>query len=82
MLWDLLHSNLNPFLGGLSRIIERGSRGIAFVLNSMVFNVVPLIFEIILVCGLTVKTHLQIVFFPPENKIFKFHCELVLTIWN
>lgn len=32
--------------GALSRIIDRGSRGINFILSSMVFNVVPTILEV------------------------------------
>eukprot|EP00005_Dracoamoeba_jomungandri_P009021 CAMPEP_0174266332 /NCGR_PEP_ID=MMETSP0439-20130205/29743_1 /TAXON_ID=0 /ORGANISM="Stereomyxa ramosa, Strain Chinc5" /LENGTH=663 /DNA_ID=CAMNT_0015353223 /DNA_START=106 /DNA_END=2097 /DNA_ORIENTATION=+ len=38
--------------GGLARAIDRGTRGISFVLNAMVFNVVPTIFEISLVSGI------------------------------
>lgn len=34
--------------GALSRIIDRGSRGINFILSSMVFNVVPTILEVCL----------------------------------
>lgn len=40
--------------GGLSRVIERGTRGIQFVLNFMTFNIVPTLFEIILVTGILV----------------------------
>jgi len=35
--------------GGLSRIIERGTRGLQFVLSFMVFNIIPTLIEIILV---------------------------------
>jgi ATP-binding cassette, subfamily B (MDR/TAP), member 7 len=38
--------------GALSRHIERGSRGINFVMNAMVFNIVPTMFEIALVAGI------------------------------
>ncbi|KAG5678099.1 hypothetical protein PVAND_007801 [Polypedilum vanderplanki] len=54
-----LSFHLNKQTGALSKTIDRGSRGINFVLNAMVFNVVPTIFELGLVsmilgakCGL------------------------------
>jgi ATP-binding cassette, subfamily B (MDR/TAP), member 7 len=46
-----LSFHLNRHTGALSRALDRGGRGITFVLNAMVFNVVPLIVEIGLVCG-------------------------------
>jgi ABC-type transport system involved in Fe-S cluster assembly fused permease/ATPase subunit len=49
-----LKFHLGRQTGGLSRTIERGSRGISFILNSMVFNVVPTALEIALVCGILV----------------------------
>eukprot|EP00835_Amoeboradix_gromovi_P006209 NODE_690_length_5158_cov_0.250494.p1 type:complete len:607 gc:universal NODE_690_length_5158_cov_0.250494:2592-4412(+) len=38
--------------GGLSRAIDRGTKGISFVLNAMVFHIFPTAFELSLVCGL------------------------------
>jgi len=38
--------------GGLSRVIERGTRGIAIVLNFMLFNILPTIVEIFLVAAI------------------------------
>ena len=38
--------------GGLSRVIERGTRGITFVLNFLLFNIIPTILEIFLVAGI------------------------------
>ncbi len=38
--------------GGLSRVIERGTRGIAIVLNFLLFNILPTIVEIFLVAGI------------------------------
>ncbi|MBC4015096.1 ABCB family ABC transporter ATP-binding protein/permease [Siccirubricoccus deserti] len=35
--------------GGLSRVIERGTRGITLLLNFMLFNIIPTIIEILLV---------------------------------
>ncbi len=37
--------------GALNRVIDRGTRGITFILSSMVFNVVPTLFEVTLVAG-------------------------------
>ncbi|KAJ3654714.1 hypothetical protein Zmor_013885 [Zophobas morio] len=41
--------HLSRQTGALSKTIDRGSRGINFVLSAMVFNVVPTIFELALV---------------------------------
>lgn len=38
--------------GALSRVIDRGTRGINFILSSMVFNVVPTLLEIMMVTGI------------------------------
>ena len=47
-----LSFHLNRQTGALSKTIDRGSRGIATVLNAMVFNIVPTIFELSLVTGI------------------------------
>lgn len=47
-----LDFHLNRRTGGLSRDIERGTNGIAFLLRFMVFNIVPTLLEIGLVIGL------------------------------
>lgn len=39
-------------IGALSKTIDRGSRGINFVLSAMVFNIVPTIFELALVSSI------------------------------
>ncbi|XP_076753471.1 iron-sulfur clusters transporter ABCB7, mitochondrial-like [Xylocopa sonorina] len=41
--------HLSRQTGALSKTIDRGSRGINFVLNAMVFNVIPTVFELSLV---------------------------------
>lgn len=38
--------------GGLSRDIERGTRGIGFLLNFMLFNILPTLLEIVMVAGI------------------------------
>lgn len=47
-----LRFHLSRETGALNRIIDRGSRGINFILSSMVFNVVPTILEISMVSGI------------------------------
>lgn len=47
-----LRFHLNRQTGALSKTIDRGSRGINFVLSAMVFNVVPTIFELALVSSI------------------------------
>ena len=46
-----LRFHLERRTGGLSRAVERGTAGIEFLLSFMLFNVVPTLFEILLVCG-------------------------------
>ncbi|MGB0747332.1 MAG: ABCB family ABC transporter ATP-binding protein/permease [Magnetospiraceae bacterium] len=45
-----LRFHLDRQTGGLSRSVERGTRGIEFVLNFMLFNILPTLLEIGLVC--------------------------------
>jgi ABC transporter ATM len=45
--------------GALNRVIDRGTRGITFILSSMVFNVVPTLLEVSLVAGETVAVPWQ-----------------------
>ena len=45
-----LRFHLERQTGGLSRAIERGTKGIEFLLTFMIFNVIPTLFEILLVC--------------------------------
>ncbi|HEY4251265.1 MAG TPA: ABC transporter ATP-binding protein/permease [Roseomonas sp.] len=44
-----LRFHLDRQTGGLSRVIERGTRGINFVLDFMLFSIVPTLIEILLV---------------------------------
>jgi ATP-binding cassette, subfamily B, heavy metal transporter len=44
-----LSFHLDRQTGGLSRVIERGTQGIQFVLNFMMFNILPTILEILIV---------------------------------
>lgn len=47
-----LRFHLNRQTGALSKAIDRGTRGINFVLSSLVFNVVPTIVEVALVASI------------------------------
>ncbi|WP_426959217.1 ABCB family ABC transporter ATP-binding protein/permease [Muricoccus radiodurans] len=47
-----LRFHLDRQTGGLSRVIERGTRGINFVLDFMLFNIIPTIFEILMVAAI------------------------------
>ena len=43
--------HLDRQTGGLSRAVERGTKGIDFLLNFMLFNIIPTLLEILLVCA-------------------------------
>jgi len=47
-----LRFHLDRQTGGLSRSIERGTKGIDFLLTFMLFNILPTLLEITLVCGI------------------------------
>ena len=47
-----LNFHLNRQTGALSKAIDRGTRGISFILSALVFNVVPTAFEVLLVSGI------------------------------
>jgi ABC-type transport system involved in Fe-S cluster assembly fused permease/ATPase subunit len=47
-----LRFHLDRQTGGLSRAIERGVKGIEFLLTFMLFNIIPTFLEIAMVCGI------------------------------
>ncbi|HTJ98420.1 MAG TPA: ABC transporter ATP-binding protein/permease [Bordetella sp.] len=47
-----LRFHLGRQTGGLTRAVERGTRGVQTLLQYLLFNVLPTLFEIVLVCGL------------------------------
>ncbi|KAK6357261.1 Iron-sulfur clusters transporter atm1, mitochondrial [Orbilia javanica] len=47
-----LNFHLTRQTGGLTRAIDRGTKGISFVLTSMVFHILPILLEISMVCGI------------------------------
>lgn len=69
--------------GGLTRVIERGTRAIQFVLNFMTFNVVPTLFEIALVTAIMVYkfnwVFAAVIFFTIAGYIF---LTLAVTEWR
>ena len=47
-----LRFHLDRRTGGLSRAIERGVKGIEFLLTFMLFNILPTLVEVLMVCGI------------------------------
>lgn len=47
-----LQFHLSRQTGGLTRAIDRGTKGISYVLSAMVFHIIPISFEISVVCGI------------------------------
>ncbi len=47
-----LKFHLDRKTGGIARAIERGTRGIEFLLNFMLFSILPTLLEIVMVCGI------------------------------
>ena len=52
-----LRFHLSRQTGGMSRDIERGTRGIAFLLNFTLFNILPTLVEIALVSGILLSKY-------------------------
>ncbi len=47
-----LRFHLDRQTGGITRAVERGTKGIEFLLRFMLFNILPTLLEIFLVCGI------------------------------
>lgn len=47
-----LRFHMDRQTGGLSRAIERGTKGIDFLLRFMLFNIIPTLLKIIFICGI------------------------------
>ncbi|KAF0477713.1 iron-sulfur clusters transporter ATM1, mitochondrial [Gigaspora margarita] len=52
-----LDFHLKRQTGGLSRAIDRGTKGISFLLSSLVFHVMPTALEIAIVCGILINNY-------------------------
>lgn len=75
-----LSFHLNKQTGALSKTIDRGSRGINFVLSAMVFNVVPTIFELALVSSiLGYKVGHKAQWMKAIIKLISFQCGLAFA---
>lgn len=65
--------HLSRQTGALSKTIDRGTRGISFVLSALVFNLGPTMFEVALVSGILVRvvySWVEIVSFRNNTLIF------------
>jgi ATP-binding cassette, subfamily B, heavy metal transporter len=78
-----LRFHLERQTGGVSRDIERGSRGISFLLNFMLFNILPTLLEISLVMGILIVQYdiwfSVIIFFTLVSYIA---VTLIVTEWR
>jgi ABC-type transport system involved in Fe-S cluster assembly fused permease/ATPase subunit len=52
-----LRFHMDRKTGGISRAIERGTKGIEFLLTFMLFNIIPTLLEIAMVCGVMWKLY-------------------------
>ncbi|KAF3029791.1 Iron-sulfur clusters transporter atm1, mitochondrial [Penicillium rubens] len=78
-----LNFHLSRQTGGLTRAIDRGTKGISFLLTSMVFHVVPTALEISLVCGiLTYQYGLQFAAITTTTMIAYTAFTITTTAWR
>lgn len=52
-----LQFHLTRQTGGLHRAIDRGTKGISFLLSSLVLHMVPTVLEVTMVCGILASTY-------------------------
>ncbi|KAJ5344550.1 ABC transporter integral membrane type 1 [Penicillium brevicompactum] len=78
-----LNFHLSRQTGGLTRAIDRGTKGISFLLTSMVFHVVPTALEISLVCGiLTYQYGLQFAAITTATMVAYTAFTITTTAWR
>ena len=70
-----LNFHLTRQTGGLTRAIDRGTKGISFLLTSMVFHIIPTALEITMVCGILVSPFCLTVL----EAMFLIRCSLTST---
>ena len=58
-----LKFHLSRQTGGLTRAIDRGTKGIAFLLQAIIFRIAPTALEISMVCGILVHVFFFFFFF-------------------
>jgi ABC-type transport system involved in Fe-S cluster assembly fused permease/ATPase subunit len=62
--------------GGVLRGIDRGTRGISFLVMFLLFNIVPIILELLLVCGVLIVQYM------PWISIITFVCVVIYIIYT
>jgi ATP-binding cassette subfamily B protein len=78
-----LRFHLQRQTGGISRDIERGSRGISFLLNFMIFNIIPTLVEIALVTIILLRNYDSIFALITTSTILLYIIyTLVITEWR
>jgi len=78
-----LRFHLQRQTGGISRDIERGSRGISFLLNFMIFNILPTLVEIALVTVILLSQYDSIFAIITTSTILLYIAyTLVVTEWR
>jgi len=78
-----LRFHLDRQTGGVSRDIERGSRGISFLLNFMVFNILPTLVEISLIAViLLVNYSIMFALIPFITAAIYVAFTLIITEWR
>ncbi|KAK8152457.1 ABC transporter [Phyllosticta citrichinensis] len=78
-----LNFHLSRQTGGLTRAIDRGTKGISFLLTSMVFHVLPTALEISLVCGiLTYQYGAQFAFITAATMVAYTAFTITTTSWR
>lgn len=63
-----LNFHLSRQTGGLTRAMDRGTKGISFLLTSMVFHILPTALEITLVCGILVSITIKNAYHRPNTR--------------
>jgi ATP-binding cassette subfamily B protein len=78
-----LRFHLDRQTGGVSRDIERGSRGISFLLNFMVFNILPTLIEIGLIAAvLLISYDVWFALIPLGCAVIYIAFTLLVTEWR
>ena len=78
-----LNFHLQRETGGLTRAIDRGTKGISFLLTSMVFHILPTALEISIVCGiLTYQFGLKFAAIPAVTILAYTAFTIITTSWR
>ncbi|MFQ5488433.1 MAG: ABCB family ABC transporter ATP-binding protein/permease, partial [Gammaproteobacteria bacterium] len=78
-----LRFHLDRQTGGVSRDIERGARGISFLLNFMVFNILPTVVEIGLIAAILLLSYnVWFALIPFATAVIYIAFTLIITEWR